>query len=95
MSIHAIFSPSTEQIVLTISVAMRCCVLSQLHLIEAEPEAKDDKTRVEIQMRRRAFWSSYALDRLACGVFGLPYSLSDDNITIPVGFHGAFGVCFA
>ena len=84
MSIHAIFSPSTEQIVLTTSVAIRYCVVSQLHLIEAEPKAHDNETKVEVQMRRRAFWSSYALDRLAGGVFGLPYTLADDNITVPV-----------
>ncbi|KAL4941384.1 fungal-specific transcription factor domain-containing protein [Aspergillus oleicola] len=84
MAIHAIFSPSTEQIVLTVSAAVRYCVISQFHLLEAEPEPKDDRTKLEIQMRRRAFWSSYALDRLACGVFRLPYSIADDNITVPL-----------
>ncbi|KAL4960188.1 fungal specific transcription factor domain-containing protein [Aspergillus stella-maris] len=84
MAIHAIFSPSTEQIVLTVSAAVRYCVLSQFHLVEAEPEPRDNEARMEIQMRRRAFWSSYALDRLACGVFRLPYSVADANITVPL-----------
>ncbi|KAL4955576.1 fungal-specific transcription factor domain-containing protein [Aspergillus filifer] len=84
MAIHAIFSPSTEQIVLTVSAAVRYCVLSQFHLVEAEPELVNNEARLEVQMRRRAFWSSYALDRLACGVFRLPYSIADDTITVPL-----------
>lgn len=86
MSLHAIFSPSTEQIALMISSTMRYCIVAQFHLAEAEPEPKDDNTRVEIQMRRRAFWVAYGLDRLACGVLRLPLSIADDNITIPVRF---------
>ena len=84
MSLHAIFSPSTEQIVLMISSTIRYCIVAQFHLAEAEPEPIDDATRIEIQMRRRAFWVAYGLDRLACGVLRIPFSIADDNITVPV-----------
>ncbi|KAI1619313.1 fungal-specific transcription factor domain-containing protein [Exophiala viscosa] len=83
MAIHALFSPSTEQISLIISSAVRYCVVARFHLIEAEPEPVDAATRVEIQLRRRAFWAAYSLDRLACGVLRLPFSIADDNITVP------------
>ena len=67
-----------------ISSTMRHCVLAQFHLAEAEPEPIDDETRIVIQMRRRAFWVAYGLDRLACGVLRIPLSIPDDNITVPV-----------
>jgi hypothetical protein len=84
MALHALFSPSTEQISLIISSAVRYCIVARFHLIEAEPEPVDAASRVEIQMRRRAFWAAYSLDRLACGVLRLPFSIPDDNITVPV-----------
>lgn len=84
MSTHALFSPSTEQISLMISSAVRYCIVAQFHLAESEPEPVDAAARMEIQMRRRAFWVAYGLDRLACGVLRLPFSISDDNITVPV-----------
>ncbi|EXJ94827.1 hypothetical protein A1O1_03225 [Capronia coronata CBS 617.96] len=84
MSVHALFSPSTEQISLMISSAVRYCVVARFHLVESEPEAVDTAARIEIQMRRRAFWVAYGLDRLACGVLRLPFSISDDNITVPL-----------
>ncbi|EXJ77599.1 hypothetical protein A1O3_09826 [Capronia epimyces CBS 606.96] len=84
MSIHALFSPSTEQISLMISSAVRYCIVARFHLVEAEPEPVDAASRLEIQMRRRAFWAAYSLDRLACGVLRLPFSIADDNITVPL-----------
>lgn len=84
MSCHALFSPSAEQISLMISSAVRYCIVARFHLIESEPEPTDAAARLEIQMRRRVFWVAYGLDRLACGVLRLPFSISDDNITVPL-----------
>ncbi|KAK6385499.1 uncharacterized protein PV06_08237 [Exophiala oligosperma] len=84
MSCHALFSPSAEQISLMISSAVRYCIVARFHLVESEPEPTDAAARLEIQMRRRVFWVAYGLDRLACGVLRLPFSISDDNITVPL-----------
>ncbi|PCG90473.1 Transcription factor [Penicillium occitanis (nom. inval.)] len=92
MSLHAIFSPSTEQIVLMISSTIRYCIIAQFHLAEAEPKPIDDATRIEIQMRRRAFWVAYGLDRLACGVLRIPLSIADDNITVPLISQFSVGI---
>ncbi|KAJ5118906.1 hypothetical protein N7448_010613 [Penicillium atrosanguineum] len=84
MSMHSLFSPSTEQISLMTSAAMRYCVVSKFHLVESEPEPQTAAAQVDIQMRRRAFWAAYSFDRLACGVLGIPYSIPDDSVTVPL-----------
>ncbi|EED17107.1 hypothetical protein TSTA_021640 [Talaromyces stipitatus ATCC 10500] len=61
----------------------RYLIVVQFHSAEVEPEPIDDTSRIEIQMRRRAFWVAYGLDRLACGVLRIPLSIADDNITVP------------
>lgn len=60
---------------------MRRSIVARLHQVEAEPQYADYAT---IQLRRRVFWSTYDLDRLACGVLHIPFSIADDNITVPV-----------
>lgn len=84
IAVHALFSPSTEKVSLAVSSAMRRCIVARLHLFEAEPQQTDAAARLKTQLRRRVFWSAYVLDRLASGVLHLPFSISDDNITVPV-----------
>ena len=56
--------------------------MAQFHLAEAEP--KNEEAKSEIDLRRRVFWLAYGLDRLVCGIFRLPFSVPDDQITVPV-----------
>ncbi|KAF6805580.1 fungal specific transcription factor domain-containing protein [Colletotrichum sojae] len=83
LAMHAIYSPSTERIISIASATMRYCVMAQLHLADTEPRdaAVSVAARVEAQMRRRVFWSAYALDRAVCTTFDLPFSVPDYQIT--------------
>lgn len=82
LAMHAIYSPSTERIISIASATMRYCVMAQLHLADAEPEPTDDRAKVRIQMRRRVFWSAYALDRAVGTALDLPFSIPDYQITV-------------
>lgn len=41
LAMHAIYSPSTERIISTASATMRYCIMTQLHLADAEPDLID------------------------------------------------------
>lgn len=56
--------------------------MAQLHLADAEPEPVDAAAKVQIQMRRRVFWSAYALDRAVGTAFDLAFSVPDYQITV-------------
>ncbi|KAK9770916.1 hypothetical protein SCAR479_12375 [Seiridium cardinale] len=84
LAMHALYSPSTERIISIASATMRYCVMAQLHLADAEPETVDAETKVQVQIRRRVFWSAYALDRVVCTMFDLPFSIPDYQITVKV-----------
>lgn len=81
LAMHAIYSPSSERIISIASATMRYCVMTQLHLAEAEPDPVDVASKVESQMRRRIFWSAYSLDRTVGTLFDLPFSIPDSQIT--------------
>ena len=82
LAMHAMYSPSTERIISLSSAAMRYCVMAQLHLADAEPEAVDAAAKSRIQMRRRVFWSAYVLDRSVGTSLDLPLSIPDYQITV-------------
>lgn len=82
LAMHALHTPTTERIIAISSAAMRYCVMSQFYLSETEPVGCDVTTRLHIQMRRRVFWSAYALDRAVGSMFDLPFSIPDDCITV-------------
>lgn len=82
LSMHALFSPSTEGIISAASTTMRYCVMAQLHLADTEPPSTDAGSKVLIQMRRRIFWSAYALDRTVSVVFDLPFCIPDSQISV-------------
>lgn len=82
LAMHAIYMPSTERIISIASATMRYCVMAQLHLADTEPEPIDAATQSHVQMRRRVFWSAYALDRAVGTAFDLPFSIPDYQITV-------------
>ncbi|KAF2496371.1 hypothetical protein BU16DRAFT_375877 [Lophium mytilinum] len=81
LAMHALHSPSTEKIISVASATMRYCVMAHLHLAEREPD-QPGAARVRSQIRRRVFWSAYALDRVVGTMFDLPFSVPDDQITV-------------
>jgi hypothetical protein len=83
MAMHALHSPSTERIMAIASSTMRYCVMAHLHLAATEPD-RPGAARLRLQIRRRVFWSSYALDRAVGTMFDLPFSVPDDQITVPM-----------
>ncbi|RSL46705.1 hypothetical protein CEP54_013712, partial [Fusarium duplospermum] len=82
LAMHAVYSPSTERIIIITSAAMRYCVMAQLHCAAAEPEPVDVAARIRIQLRRRVFWCAYKLDRTVGGIYHLPVSIPDSQITV-------------
>lgn len=82
LALHAMYSPSTERIISIASATMRYCVMAQLHLAEAEPPPINVEAKVQSQLRRRVFWSAYALDRTVGTIFDLPFSIPDYQITV-------------
>ncbi|PYH92266.1 hypothetical protein BO71DRAFT_485573 [Aspergillus ellipticus CBS 707.79] len=79
-TLHALHSPSSQTVLTMISAAMRCCVTAQLHL--AIPDRKAGSSLLEMQIRRRVFWSAYAIDRLISWVYHVPCSLVDGDIQV-------------
>ncbi|OOG00243.1 hypothetical protein ASPCADRAFT_158155 [Aspergillus carbonarius ITEM 5010] len=79
-TLHALHSPSSQTVLTMISAAMRCCVIAQLHLPTLEAHAADPL--LEMQIRRRVFWSAYAIDRLVSWVYHVPCSLVDEDIQV-------------
>ncbi|RAK98547.1 nitrilase [Aspergillus ibericus CBS 121593] len=79
-TLHALHSPSSQTVLTMISAAMRCCVIAQLHLPTIESKAEDPL--LEMQIRRRVFWSAYAIDRLISWVYHVPCSLVDEDIQV-------------
>lgn len=65
-----------------IAAAVRCCVVAQLHL--SEVEHRPQKLLWERQIRRRVFWSAYAIDRLVSWVYHVPCTLVDEDIQVEV-----------
>lgn len=65
-----------------ISAAVRCCVIAQLHLSAVEHQPQE--LLCERQIRRRVFWSAYAIDRLVSWVYHVPCSLVDEDIQVEV-----------
>ncbi|PTD07894.1 hypothetical protein FCULG_00005849 [Fusarium culmorum] len=82
ISMHAVYSPSTERIITITSAAMRYCVMAQLHCGDAEPEPVDVAARIRTQLRRRIFWCAHKLDRTVGGTYHLPLSISNYQITV-------------
>ncbi|KAI0144517.1 fungal-specific transcription factor domain-containing protein [Xylariaceae sp. FL1272] len=81
LCMHALHNSSTHRIISLVSTAMRYCVQNLFHLSSAEPETTDTHGRIEIQMRRRCFWSAYTLDRMISAAFDVPPSVPDAMIT--------------
>ncbi|KAJ5663022.1 hypothetical protein N7507_003753 [Penicillium longicatenatum] len=81
-TIHALHSPSSQTVLTMISTTMRCCVVSQLHRSMYEPSIRDSSTLLEVQIRRRVFWSAYSIDRLLSWIYHVPCSVIDENIQI-------------
>ncbi|KAJ6132690.1 hypothetical protein N7471_007905 [Penicillium samsonianum] len=77
---HALHSPSSRTLLTMTSTTMRHCVISKLHLCLNEREIRDSTSLLEVQIRRRVFWSAYAIDRLVNWIYHIPCSLPDENI---------------
>jgi hypothetical protein len=69
-----------------VSATMRHCAINQLHLAETEPNVPFPAFSLEIQIRRRVFWSAYALDRLISWIYHIPNNLIDEHITVEVEY---------
>lgn len=85
LTLHALHSPSSQMIVTIVSAMMRYCVTAQLHLAESEPQVPNPAFSLEVQTRRRVFWSAYALDRFISWIYHIPNNIIDEHISVEVG----------
>ncbi|KAL8417329.1 hypothetical protein RB596_007449 [Gaeumannomyces avenae] len=89
LAMHALRSPSTERLASVAGAAARYCVTAGLHLEpsgedEDEEEEEEEKRRdpaIRAQVRRRVFWSAYALDRAVGAALDLPPAVPDAHVT--------------
>lgn len=84
LTLHALHSPSSQMIVTIVSAMMRYCVMAQLHLAESEPQVPNPVFSLEVQTRRRVFWSAYALDRFISWIYHIPNNIMDEHISVEV-----------
>ncbi|CAG8641271.1 unnamed protein product [Penicillium salamii] len=84
LTLHALHSPSSQMIVTIVSAMMRYCVMEELHLAESEPRASNPAFSLEVQTRRRVFWSAYALDRFISWIYHIPNNIIDEHISVPL-----------
>jgi hypothetical protein len=84
LTLHALHSPSSHMIVTVVSAMMRYCVMAELHLAESEPVVPNPAFSLEIQTRRRVFWSAYALDRFVSWIYHIPNNIIDEHISVEV-----------
>ncbi|KAJ6149552.1 hypothetical protein N7471_000751 [Penicillium samsonianum] len=82
LTLHALHSPSSQMIVTIVSAMMRYCVMAQLHLAESEPQVPNPAFSLEVQTRRRVFWSAYALDRFISWIYHIPNNIIDEQISV-------------
>jgi len=93
LTLHALHSPSSQMIVSMVSSTMRHCAINQLHLADTEPKDSFPAFSLEVQIRRRVFWSAYALDRLISWIYHIPNNLIDEHITVEVWLLYPIGMC--
>lgn len=79
LGVHALHRSSTQRILSLASTSMRYCAQNQFHLSETEPTGPGNV--LEIQVRRRCFWSAYNLDRIVMASLHIPPSIPDSVIT--------------
>ncbi|CAG8016491.1 unnamed protein product [Penicillium olsonii] len=84
LTLHALHSPSSQMIVTIVSAMMRYCVMAELHLAESEPRVPNPAFSLEVQTRRRVFWSAYALDRFISWIYHIPNNIIDEHISVPL-----------
>lgn len=60
--------------------------MAQLHLAESEPKVSSPAFSLEVQTRRRTFWSAYALDRFISWIYHIPSNIMDEHISVEVGY---------
>ncbi|OQD87808.1 hypothetical protein PENANT_c005G02572 [Penicillium antarcticum] len=82
LTLHALHSPSSQMIITMVSATMRYCVMAQLHLFESEPKVPNPVFSLEVQTRRRVFWSAYALDRFISWIYHIPNNIVDEHISV-------------
>ncbi|KAJ5449145.1 hypothetical protein N7445_003966 [Penicillium cf. griseofulvum] len=82
LTLHALHSPSSHMIVTIVSAMMRYCVMAELHLAGSEPVVPNPAFSLEIQTRRRVFWSAYALDRFVSWIYHIPNNIIDEHISV-------------
>ena len=79
LSIHCSTAGSAWHL---IGFAMNKCIALGYHREEARAVAV--RSESDTQQRRWAFWGCYLLDRLICAGLGRPFSIADEDISVPL-----------
>ena len=79
---YALLNPDKGSIWFLVGLATRTCVDLGFHNENNSEIAQLDA--LELDMRRRLFWSTYKMDRLLSQALGRPPSIPDGFIHVPV-----------
>ncbi|KAH8806160.1 fungal-specific transcription factor domain-containing protein [Xylogone sp. PMI_703] len=78
LSHYASTNPKAVDIFYCIGEAARICIHLGLH---REPPEAMAMNPLELDIRRRLFWTTYGIERSVCSVLRLPFSLNEEVVT--------------
>jgi hypothetical protein len=78
---YSLLNPEKGSIWFLVGLATRTCVDLGLHNEANRPDQLD---ALELDMRRRLFWTTYKMDRLLSQALGRPPSIPDGFINVPL-----------
>lgn len=79
LSVHCSAAGSAWHLV---GFAMSRCIALGYH--REDPRIVGSASESDIQQRRWAFWGCYHIERFICAALGRPFSINDEDITVPL-----------
>ncbi|KAK9476618.1 fungal-specific transcription factor domain-containing protein [Lipomyces japonicus] len=91
LALYSIMRPAVPGVWYVLGVALRLCVDLGLHVeggVKTWSGSKNgkDETMIDartLDLRRRLFWCTYAMDRQVCVYLGRPFGIPDNFIKVP------------
>ncbi|KAK9472498.1 fungal-specific transcription factor domain-containing protein [Dipodascopsis tothii] len=96
LGLYSIMRPAVPGVWYVLGVALRLCVDLGLHVeggikawsgtnVSQRPGTKEGEAfdAPTLDLRRRLFWCTYAMDRQVCVYLGRPFGIADNSIRVP------------
>jgi hypothetical protein len=85
LTVHGQRSPYGAGAWSQLRYAITLCIELGLHRKQSRQSVPH--TARDVEIRTRAFWACYCLDRLTSILLGRAFAISDRDVNVPVGFH--------